>query len=239
MERRILVNYRVDPEVLRRLLPTPFRPALIHGQGLAGICLIRLGSMRPRRVPATFGFRSENAAHRVAVEWDGPDGPTAGVYIHRRHTNSRLVAAAGGRFFPGWHRRARFEVAEGGGDYHIGVESLDGAVRVVVDAREADRVMPGSVFATVEEASEFFRCAPVGYAATPRPGEFDGVELGACGWAISPLSLEHVASSLFEDREVFPVGTAEPDSAFLMAGLYTTWMARPNLSLLTQPTAAV
>lgn len=28
IERRILVNYRVDPEVLAPLLPSPFRPKL-------------------------------------------------------------------------------------------------------------------------------------------------------------------------------------------------------------------
>ena len=29
IERRILVNYRVDPDALAELLPQPFRPALV------------------------------------------------------------------------------------------------------------------------------------------------------------------------------------------------------------------
>jgi hypothetical protein len=44
IERRILVNYRVDAEVLRAFLPPLFQPKLIHGYGIAGICLIRLKS---------------------------------------------------------------------------------------------------------------------------------------------------------------------------------------------------
>ena len=35
VERRLLVNYRVDPEVLARALPAPFRPQLIEGSAVA------------------------------------------------------------------------------------------------------------------------------------------------------------------------------------------------------------
>ena len=47
VERRLLVNYRVDPEVAASLLPAPLRPQLANGWGVAGICLIRLGRLRP------------------------------------------------------------------------------------------------------------------------------------------------------------------------------------------------
>ncbi len=68
IDRRILVNYRVDPPYLQRLLPGPFRPRCIHGMGIAGICLIRLKQLRPRSLPTLLGLSSENAAHRIAVE---------------------------------------------------------------------------------------------------------------------------------------------------------------------------
>jgi hypothetical protein len=42
MDRRILVNYRVDQDVLARLLPAPFRPKLVSGFGVASVCVIRL-----------------------------------------------------------------------------------------------------------------------------------------------------------------------------------------------------
>ena len=42
IERRILANFHVDADVLASVLPEPFRPKLIHGVGMAGICLIRL-----------------------------------------------------------------------------------------------------------------------------------------------------------------------------------------------------
>ena len=60
IDRRILVNYRVDPEVLAPLLPAPFVPKLYRGFGMVGICLIRLGGS-PRFVPRWMGLGSENA----------------------------------------------------------------------------------------------------------------------------------------------------------------------------------
>src|SRR5437899_2482413 len=70
IDRRLLVNYRVDPDVLAPLLPAPFRPKLVRGYGLVGICLIRLKRVRPTFLPSWLGIASENAAHRAAVEWD-------------------------------------------------------------------------------------------------------------------------------------------------------------------------
>ena len=100
IDRRILVNYRVDPDVLARILPAPFRPKLVNGMGMAGVCLIRLKHIRPRFLPAFLGISSENAAHRIAVEWDQDGEKKEGVFIPRRDTSSWLNTLAGGRLFP-------------------------------------------------------------------------------------------------------------------------------------------
>src|SRR4051794_8558964 len=97
IERRLLVNYRVDPAALAGLLPTGLRPQLVDGQAAAGICLIRLGSLRPKGLPAWVGITTENAAHRIAVEWDDKDGTRTGVFIPRRDSDSRLTVLLGGR----------------------------------------------------------------------------------------------------------------------------------------------
>ncbi len=229
MQRRVLVNYRVEPAALASLLPKPFRPVVVNEYGIAGICLIRLAGIRPAGLPSALGVTSENAAHRVAVEWDTATGPLTGVYIPRRDTSSRLSALLGGRVFPGWHHRASFRVEEGGGLYRIEVSSDDGETDVTVEAHRSDEVMQGSVFGTIEEASRFFRCAPLGYAATRTDGVFDGVVLATEGWAIEPLQLDEARSSFFDNPDRFAAGTAVPDSAFLMAGLETTWRAQPAL----------
>ena len=90
IDRRILINFRVRPDVLVTLLPEPFRPQLVNGVGLAGICLIRLRRLRPRKFPAWIGHTSENAAHRIAVEWDAEGSRHTGVFVPRRDTSSRF-----------------------------------------------------------------------------------------------------------------------------------------------------
>ncbi len=235
MERRLLVNYRVDPELLASLLPAPFRPALAGGYGVAGICLIRLGKLRPAGLPAVTGLRAEHAAHRVAVCWDSPGGPVTGVYIPRRDTSSRLAALAGGRLFPGWQHLAQFRAEEHEGRFWVQVGSRDGVVRIAVAGHLADRLPPGSVFADLGSASRFFRCAPVGYAATPTEGLFDGVKLETESWGLRPLQLDEVSSSFFDDPRRFPPGTAVADSAFLMSGIVTTWRTQPALRAAPAP----
>src|SRR5688572_1740235 len=59
IERRILINYRVAPEVLAELLPAPFEPMTVRGVGMAGVCLIRLGHLRPSFLPEFLGVSSE------------------------------------------------------------------------------------------------------------------------------------------------------------------------------------
>lgn len=230
IERRLLINYRVDPEVLQRLLPPPFRPQEVAGMGMAGICLIRLGHLRPAGLPSTMGLRTENAAHRVAVEWDCPEGPCRGVYIPRRDTSSRLTVLLGGRLFPGEHHRAQFRVHEGSGRYEVALKSLDGSAHVAVTARTVPSLASGSCFASLEEASTFFEGAPLGYSATHRPGRYEGLELGCAEWRVEPLVVEHAESSYFEDQALFPAGAVELDSALLMRDIPASWQARDPIA---------
>jgi len=67
---------------------------------VAGCCLIRLGSLRPRGLPDALGLTTENAVHRIAVEWGDEDGAWTGVFVPRRDSGSRLSVALGGRVLP-------------------------------------------------------------------------------------------------------------------------------------------
>jgi hypothetical protein len=41
LERRILLNYSLDPDYLRKFLPPPFRPRLYNGVGIGDVSMIR------------------------------------------------------------------------------------------------------------------------------------------------------------------------------------------------------
>jgi hypothetical protein len=225
IERRLLVNYRVDPAAAARLLPGGQRPQLVRGWAVAGICLIRLGGLRPRWAPAWSGLRTENAAHRVAVEWDAPSGTRAGVYIPRRDSDSLVSVLAGGRLFPGEHHRARFDVRENAADLHVAYASADGTTRVSVDASVARELNGSELFDDLDGASEFFRQGATGFSGTSDQGRLDGVELNAENWVAQPADVHAVSSSFFEDRSVFPQGSAKLDCALVMRDIPATWCA--------------
>jgi hypothetical protein len=240
IDRRILVNYHVDPSVLAPLLPAPFRPKVVHGVGMVGICLIRLKRVRPAFLPWWLGISSENAAHRTAVEWDENGAVREGVYVRRRDTNSRLNTLVGGRLFPGIHHHARFSVEESAERFRVELHSDDGETSMAVRAHCTDQLPATSVFGSLEEASAFFAAGALGYSATPDPARFQGLELRCHRWHVEPLAIEAVQSSFFDDEAVFPKGAIEFDCALLMRGIEHEWHGRPDLCCTTSlPTGAL
>jgi hypothetical protein len=225
VERRLLVNYRLDPDVAAGLIPAPFRPQLANGYAVAGICLIRLASTRPSGLPERLGLRSENAAHRFAVEWDEDGSPREGVYIPRRHTSAMLNRLGGDRVFPGVHERARFNVDERENRVRVGFEG-DESVEVI--ASLTPELEGSELFADLETASRFFERGSVGYSPT-RGGDFDGLQLETREWRVDPLRVESTRSSYFDDQWRFPPGSAAFDCALLMRDVPVTWTALGQL----------
>jgi hypothetical protein len=238
IDRRILVNYRVDPAVLARLLPAPFRPKLVNGAGMAGVCLIRLKDIRPRFWPSILGISSENAAHRIAVEWDQDGEIKEGVFIPRRDTSSRLNTLAGGRWFPGVHYHAAIQVQEHDDRYRIELNSDDGQTHLLVEGHVAEELSPTSIFGSLQEASDFFERGSLGYSVTAKPGQYDGLELRSFNWLVQPLAVDKVQSSFFENRTLFPTGSVQFDCALLMRGIHHEWHGRGRLCAECGPVSA-
>ncbi|WP_116450844.1 DUF2071 domain-containing protein [Blastococcus litoris] len=230
IERRLLVNYRVDPDVLRPLLPSRFRPQTVDGAAVAGICLIRLGHLRPHGLPRPLGVAStENAAHRIAVEWDGPDGVETGVYIPRRDSSSWLTVLLGGRAFPGVHSHARFEVTETDEDLRVAFRADDGEAAVGVHVRLTPELDHSALFTDVAAASAFFEAGAVGWSPD-RAGGVEGVRLATSAWRVDPAQVVSCRSSFFDDGLRFPAGSAELDSALVMRRVPVTWGALPSVA---------
>src|SRR5687767_7812825 len=223
--RRLLVNFRVEPEVIQRQLPAPFRPKLHDGHAVAGICLIRLQDIRPKRFPRMLGLSSENAAHRIAVVWSDNEGTHEGVYIPRRDTGSWINHLAGGRLFPGEHHRATFRVEDTGDGIALEMTSADGQVHVAVSGRATAELPTTSLFRAVAEASAFFEPGSVGYSATASGKRLDGVVLKTHAWSVAPLAIEHVSSTYFADETVFPAGAVTFDCALIMRNIAHEWQA--------------
>jgi hypothetical protein len=235
IRRRLLVNFRVDPKALQPLLPPPFRPKLHRGWAIAGICLIRLEHIRPAGLPSAIGISSENAAHRIAVEWtDAADTEREGVFIPRRDTGSRLNSLAGGRIFPGEHHHARFAVSDDGRHVDLVMHSDDGQVSVQVIGDVGNAIPASSCFESLIEASSFFEGGCLGYSVTRDDERFDGLLLRTLEWRVQALSVTKVESSYFDDRNRFPSGTVEFDHALVMRDIPHEWHHAEDLYAVSQ-----
>ena len=227
--RRILANYRADPAVVQRLLPASFRPKLHRGHAIVGVCLIRLVQIRPAWLPSAFGMASENAAHRIAVQWTDDAAEREGVFIPRRDTGSRLNQLAGGRVFPGEHHAAQFTVTDEAGRIRFAMRSRDGAVEVKLAGRETDALPPGSCFGSLAEASAFFEGGSLGYSVTRGGRRLDGLALRTREWRVSALEVEEIRSSYFADAARFPAGSIQFDHALLMRNIPHEWHQMEDL----------
>ncbi len=229
IDRRVLLNYRIDPEALRRVLPPAFKPKLYDGYGVGGVCMIRFKQLRPHLVPAWVGLSSENAAHRIAVQWEQDGVQREGVIIPRRDTNSWFNKTLGGRFFPGIFQRSRFESDESHSRVSLRIVRADGGTEIAFAGCLAGQLPPTSIFPSLEAAAGFFSLGATGYSATETPGHYHGMELHSLNWTVSPLAIEEAQSCFFDDRQRFPPGSVEVDCALLMRGIKHEWHSRPDL----------
>ena len=229
IRRRILVNFRIDPQVMQNQLPSRFRPKLHQGSAIAGICLIRLEAIRPKLVPHIVGLSSENAAHRVAVLWDEDGITKEGVFISRRDTNSQLNYLLGGRIFPGEHHQASFSIAESPSDIKLTMTSADAGVKVEIEGKTATELPRTSIFSGLEQASAFFEPGALGYSVTSEPGRLDGLKLETKEWRVQPLQVERVYSSYFSDEKLFPKASISFDHALIMKNVAHEWHSADNL----------
>jgi hypothetical protein len=240
IRRRVLVNFRVNPEVMAKLLPQPFTPKLHNGWAMAGICLIRLERVRPALLPGFVGFTSENAAHRIAVRWlDKENQHCEGVYIPRRHTNSKFIQFAGGRLFPGEHEEATIAVTDQVQSLELHLRARDDSLSIDLSGTDADNLPPTSIFSSLTEASEFFRAGSLGYSETKTGKRLDGVRLLTRTWQVKPLAVKSVHSSYFENLKLFPQGSVEFDCALVMRNMEHEWQMIPSLEIGTSSSCEV
>jgi uncharacterized protein YqjF (DUF2071 family) len=220
IDRRILVNFIAEPDIVQKIIPAPFKPKVYKGKAIVGICLIRLKNIKPKGLPDFIGISSENGAHRIAVEWEEEGLIKEGVYIPRRDTSLRLNTLVGGRIFPGKHYLAKFNVKEADAHYHVDFTSSDNT-SIAIDAKETTIFNPNSIFESLENVSDFFEKGAVGYS--PNGNKYEGLELQTYNWQVRPLEMINVHSSFYENEALFPKGTIKFDNALLMTGVEHEW----------------
>ncbi len=224
IDHRILLNFRIAPEVMTAELPPEFQPKLVNGYAIGGICQVSLSQMRPKGVPALVTARSHNAAHRVAVLSSQGEG----VFVLRRDTGSRLNALTGGRIFPGVYSKADFQVESADDRYVVKITDGNNRSLMHIDATVSNTLPKESVFEDTKAVSDFFKGGNVGWSKR-NGGGFDAIELVTPDWDMSPMFISEAYSAYFSNNDLFPPGSVEFDSAMIMRNLQHSWVTREEL----------
>jgi hypothetical protein len=225
MARRILINYRADPEVVARQIPPSLELNLVNGFAMVGLCLIRMERLRPNFLPFDFGMCSENIAHRVAVTYQENGERKPGVFIWRRETDSRLIAALGGRAFAGVHQRAEISIDEHGNEIQVQARTVDGKADVRLHAATTAEWNPTRLFPSFAMASDFLRAGCCGFSLGHDETSLEAMTLRTLSWKMTPLALRSLSSAFYEDEDRFPPGSIALDHALLMRGIALEWHA--------------
>ena len=223
--RRILLNFRVDPEVAQALTPAPLKVKLAKDNALFGICLLRIERARPKGLPEFLRLASENMAHRYAIRFAQRDGEEEGVFIPRRDTDDGFVQLLGGRAFPGYAHRARFRIQETAGGLEMEVHTDNAVADLHVQARWPATWQGSKVFDSFEDASNFFRQAPCGFNWGRGGRTLEGLRLQTKEWRMEPLQVSDLDSRFYENRTRFPQGSVEFDHGLLMRAIPHEWYA--------------
>lgn len=223
IERRVLVGYSFDPEVVAPLLPEGFSPRLVNGRAVVGLCLIKFAGIGPSWLPHQLGLKPESVAHRVGVQWVNAQGEeTQGVYVPEHHTSSFMVNQVGGRFFPGVQQLGEFQVEEHDERVRLWMES-EGR-KVLVDVKPTSQ-WESSLFPSVEEAALFYK-PPKGWSPTLDGSQVEGVEMVTDAWNVEAWMPNQVMTTFFDQ---FPDGSYDYDHTIVMRNLGVRYFA-PGVS---------
>ena len=222
IERRIFLTYAVEPELIASQLPDGIKPKLFNGKASAGVCLIRMGNIRPAFVKPEVGITAENAGHRIAATYTNAAGEEVdGVYAPFRHTSSRLAVAMSGTLFPGIQRPATFTSLEANGNFKVNMNSKDTLVNVDVDLVDESE-WKSELFPTFAEASEAYRNGKVALSPVGSKGNLktEPLKLEHVYWDIKPAHINYAFASSFA---LYPKESISLDHALVMQNVPAYW----------------
>jgi hypothetical protein len=228
IDRRILVNYRVEPDVVKSLLPSYLEPLVINGYASAAICLLRLKNIGMKYSPSFLRITSENAAHRFLVKYTKGNEEGTAVFIPRRDTDSILNVVLAGKMFSWPHYSASFLVKEANGNYCVKMQSKDHHSMVQVEAQLSDTFPSKSMFDSLDHASDCFHGCAVGISPSAQVSKVKTIKLKTKTWYVKPLHISFLKSSYFENKSLFPEGSIEFDNGILMEGIEHEWLSKSD-----------
>lgn len=227
IERRLLISYRADPDIVRTHLPTGSR----HTPSRATPSSVSASSNSASTPPAcpersASGPSTARTATPSSTPTDNPPSTSPAETPTRRSSHPPA-----GDSSPAATTEPRITATEDEHNLRVTLDSRDDLIHVTVKAHPTDQLPGDSVFADPATASAFFEHADTGYSDTTRIDCLDALILETANWSATPLAVDEVDSSYFDNSDRFPEGSITLDHGLLMRDIHHTWHPQPRLHL--------
>ncbi len=229
LEDTILLNFRTDVEVVKRLLPSPFEPRLVDGFGLVGILLFKMRDLECERNIGLPTFSSEHVLYRIAVTWQQGGRRYHGMYILRHEVNTRLPIRQTRRgLFPLAAIPVTWRRMPWSGSFEWTLKNRN-RLRLEIGARLSRKFPVESVFESLEAASDFFARERAAVAPRYQKTVFANTHFLPLNWSLKPLHIHQLKTDFSQLENLFPKGSIFFDSGLIWLQMPCRWQEGPEI----------
>jgi len=227
--RCFLVNFAVDPDVLKRHLEHPIVPEIHGGSAFLSVVIADMERMRPAFVPTVFGVSFTQVVYRAVVKCQGERG----VHFLRSDANNRLMCALGNAltFFHFNFSRVQWKEANGHIQFDLAANPLHHAdIHACFDLSAAEQCLPDtSRFTSLQEAKEFRVELYSAFDSVSK--RISRVRIRRGDWNTQVVRDWTAVYEFMNGGEVFPTGSAVLDSVFYVRDLPYYWNTLDTLPI--------
>lgn len=152
--RCLLVNFALDPAVLRQALPEHIEPDEYRDRAFVSVVIAQMDKLRPLGVPKILGFTYNQIVYRAVVRCHGERG----IHFLRSDADSRLMCFIGNLITILKFNHAEIDVSEEQGQVRVDVTTAntDADIHASYDlAHTTKRMPPSSLFPSLPEAQDW------------------------------------------------------------------------------------
>jgi uncharacterized protein YqjF (DUF2071 family) len=227
----VAVNFQVEPEALRPLVPDVFDLDVHHGKGFVSLTASRLKDFGVDWVPAALRMNFYQATYRAHVTYTDFRGRRIrGCYFIRSETNSAVMSLTANLLpeFRAHHCRTYPMLMARRGDHLLfTVDAGDDRAGQVVLLLDTSRPLPGmpaaSVFPGVAQACEVLVDFYDAFSYDPHAEEVLLLQIDRGPWNIRVFEPVDSYFGYFADGP-FPPGSTQLDSVFYFQNTPYRWL---------------
>ena len=218
-----LVNMRMAPETLARVLPAPLQPDVYGGRAFLSVVIADMERMRPAFVPRALGITYQQVVYRAVVRCGGQRG----VHFLRSDADHPLMVVMGNllsffRFHP-----ARIVRTQGGGLHHfdlVATPSDRADIHATFDVGHGSRTVPASsVFPDIDDAQRFLVELYTAFRPSSDGQRVSSVDIERGRWNITMVDAPRARFDLMNGSALFPPGSTEIDSVIYVEDIEYVW----------------